>query len=317
MEIIHGYTLIEPFVTANAGTACWTIAVKGGRKYFLKRFDSPKYTEAAKLACMEYEARKAELYRALADADNGNIIYVTDFFREDTYYYSATEFIEGASDVVEAVSRMDMDRRLVVLKTLTHSMMRLAQNGIVHSDLKPTNIMLKYTIDGYATIKLIDFDSGYLVTNPPASDDLEGDQRYLSPEALKVLFGEEVHITPKADVFALGVMFHEFFTGEQPGIPTDECDYLCEAVLGGLLPVIDPSIPEVYRTLIAKMLLAEPDERISVEEVFKTLKALTEPEEEIEEEEAYEPEELFEEKEDEKQIEEEEGTELFKKLGDL
>lgn len=319
MEIIHGYTLISPLETTNAGTASWTSAVKGGRKFFLKRFDDPKYTESAKLACIEYENRKTKLYNALSHADNGNIIFVSDFFREETFYYSTTEYVESSVNAVDEIRRMDPNKKLVVMKALAHSFMRLAENGIIHSDLKPTNIILKYTFDGYATVKLIDFDSGYLESNPPMfySDEIEGDQRYLSPEALRALCGDDVHITPKADIFAMGVLFHEFFTGNPPEIPGDEYDYLSEAVLNGLLPVLDTSIPEEYRNLIEKMLIADPDERLSAQEVFTALRMISDPEEEFSEDEILEPDDFFEDDVPPKKIVQDDGSDLFKKLGDL
>lgn len=316
MEIIHGYKLLEPFTTANAGTASWTNAEKDGRKYFLKRFDSPKYTEEAREACLRYEARKSALYQALVSVDNGNIIYVSDFFREKNYYYSASEYVEMGVDLVLAVRRMDLNKKLVFMKTLAHSLMRIAAKGIVHSDLKPSNVMLKYTMDGYATAKLIDFDSGYLEMDPPEGEDVEGDLNYFSPEAVRAFFGEEVKLTSKSDVFALGIMFHEFFTGELPGI-TDDYESIAEAVLSGFTPRLSSSIPEEIRGLIAQMIVAEPDERLNAGQVFMALKRITEPEEEVSDEDILNPDSFLSDNVPDRQIVKKDGSEFFRKLGEL
>ena len=69
----------------------------------------------------------------------------------------------------------------MLLKTVAHSLKILHDLRIVHSDLKPSNVLIKRTELGYTT-KLIDFDSSYIAGNPPPPEEIVGTMNYYSPE---------------------------------------------------------------------------------------------------------------------------------------
>ena len=69
----------------------------------------------------------------------------------------------------------------MLLKTVAHSLKILHDLRIVHSDLKPSNVLVKRTELGYTT-KLIDFDSSYIAGNPPPPEEIVGTMNYYSPE---------------------------------------------------------------------------------------------------------------------------------------
>lgn len=271
MENINGYIPLKPFSTVGAGTASWTIARKNGRNYFLKRFNSPKFMPSCADYCHKYEIRKTKLYKAIRDLDNGNLIVVDEFFRSDTFYYIATQIVQESSMTAEQAHKLPKESLLVIMKTLCHCMMRLENGGIVHADLKPSNVMLKATVGGFYSLKLIDFDSSFFVSDPPAEkDDLEGDMTYLSPEVLMGMCGEEVKLTSKIDVFAAGIMFHMFLCNELPKFD-DEYDSVCEAVANGAAIQIHPSISDFMAELIRSMLDIDCEKRPSFSQLFRHL----------------------------------------------
>ena len=78
--------------------------------------------------------------------------------------------------------------QLVLLKTVAHSLKILHDLQIVHSDLKPSNVLIKRTELGYTT-KLIDFDSSYMVGSPPPPEEIVGTMNYYSPELVRYIQG--------------------------------------------------------------------------------------------------------------------------------
>ena len=79
------------------------------------------------------------------------------------------------------------------MKTVAHSLKILHDLRIVHSDLKPSNVLIKRTELGYTT-KLIDFDSSYIAGRPPPPEEIVGTINYYSPELLGYI--QEAGVTP-------------------------------------------------------------------------------------------------------------------------
>lgn len=279
---INGYRLLAPFTTAGAGSARWTFAQKDGEEYFLKEFLSPVYpvdstpmsdeTRARRKAqCAEYESCKNELYKAIERANNGNIVSVKEFFRHDAKYYIVTSRIEGNAITAEKACSLPLDRLKVMARTLAHSLLQLERAGVVHADLKPSNIIIKPTVNGFFSLKLIDFDGSFFAGRQPEDcEELQGDPVYLAPEMFLAMRGEKVELNSKIDVFAAGLIIYEMFTGRLPGFPA-EYDYPFEAVLEGAELSLDGNVPDEYRGLIAGMLKVAPEERPSFEEIFAEL----------------------------------------------
>lgn len=276
MEIINGYQPLREFTSVGAGTASWTVAQKNGKMYFLKRFNTPKYIPACYDLCREYERKKNAIYSTLKSLDNGNLVIIEDFFHWDTFYYITTQLVPEASVTAEEIHSLPHDKRLILMKTLAHCFSRLEKGGIVHADLKPSNVMIKPTVGGFYSLKLIDFDSSFFVSDPPTDpEDLEGDMTYMAPEVLMGMCGEEVKLDCKVDVFAMGLMFHQFLCGSLPMFDRDQFDCACEAVANGDELSLNNRIEPQFRSLIERMLKLDPDLRPTFESIFRDLSAST------------------------------------------
>ena len=105
----------------------------------------------------------------------------------------------------------------MLLKTVAHSLKILHDLGIVHSDLKPSNVLIKRTELGYTT-KLIDFDSSYIVGSPPPPEEIVGTMNYYSPNwsATSKAAAAPGELTEASDIFALGLIYAEYLTGALP-----------------------------------------------------------------------------------------------------
>lgn len=281
LETINGYKLLAPFDCKNAGFCRWTFGNRKGLTYFLKEFNDPVYPDETTLSgtlrqnrireCMEFENRKVRLYHRINGITDGNVVRVFELFRWDSHYYLATRKVEGENISLEEIARLPLEDRLLLCRAAAHALMQVHSGGIVHADIKPSNVIVQKTVTGKLTAKLIDFDASFLEEEPPEEEEeLHFDQVYLAPEGWLFTNGEPVELTCKMDVFAMGLLMHQYLTGKLPRF-SPEYSAAYEAVLDGQELELDPEMPVKLRQLLERMLLCDPEERCSMEEVFRGL----------------------------------------------
>ena len=287
-EIINGYKILKDFVVAG-GMSKVTFAEKGGKEYFIKEFLSPKYplpdspgSEKVKaqrrVACEAFEKHHRELNKKIGTKVSlgGNLVFAIDFFRSGTCYYKVTEKIDTTSLSCEEISMLPLEKILLIAKSVCHSIRILHDLNIVHGDLKPDNILIKKTSLGFSG-KLIDFDDSYFSGNPPTDrESLVGTPEYYSPEQAAYIMDEDEEIdggtlTLKSDIFTLGIILCEYFTGKKP-ILSPDCDSTWICVEKGKSFTYAKSIPTGIKNLIDRMLRKNPNERPNINEVFELLK---------------------------------------------
>ncbi len=280
MTNINGYSIIGELKSNNSGYSKWGFAIKDGIEVFIKEFLSPIYPLDATVLSREQILRKREIceqfalekrtfYNELNKCSTGNIVTVADFFRSGSKYYMVTEKVDAAAISPIEISKLSTDQIILIIKIIVHCMESLHCHGIVHGDIKPDNILFKRTKKGVFTAKLIDFDSSFLETHPPKGDEeFQGDMVYLAPESFMFIAEEGGVLTHKIDIFALGVLFHQYFSGELPGFDKTQYDYVFEAVLDGRELIMHPALPETFKSLIRKMLDREPENRPDINEIF-------------------------------------------------
>lgn len=124
------------------------------------------------------------------------------------------------------------------------------ERGIAHRDLKPENVL----IDG-ASAALADFGIAHFVDSTlTAAGELVGNRDYRAPEQRKGQDAREV--MPAADVYALGLMVNECFTGEIPAGPS----FRSIEVSHPLMSYLDP--------IVTRMLAQSPADRPDVGDVL-------------------------------------------------
>jgi serine/threonine protein kinase len=290
-DIIGGYEIIKDFLVAG-GMSKISFAKKGGAEYFIKEFLSPRFPvpgspgspatiEKRKKNCEEFEKHHNKLNKEIAKkvTFGGNLVYAVDFFRANTSYYKVTEKIDITSFSTFDISKLPIDKILIIMKTVTHSLKILHDLKIVHGDLKPDNILIKKTTAGGYTTKLIDFDNSYFSSEPPKNtEEVVGTPEYYSPElAFYIKAGEteddRKKLTIQSDIFALGVIFCEYLTGNKP-VFDKKYNYTWEAVnnkeplnfKGGLKT-------KKIDSLINEMLSIDFSKRPNITQVFDILKS--------------------------------------------
>jgi len=284
---INNYQLIGELNNANSGFSKWGFAVRNHREYFIKELLQPVYPMdpsvmpedmfyAKRARCDEYEQRSVQLYSRINAASTGNLVRILEFFRSDSKYYLITEKVEGPILNVQQIAMLPVQDKYMSMISAAYAFMCLHNAGVVHFDVKPANILIKRTKYGRFTAKLIDFDSGFILGESREDFELGGDLTYLAPETFLAIAGEESELDEKVDIFALGLVFHEFFAGTLPTFDTEEYEYPYEAALdkGVLMPDYS-RVPRGVGELIQRMLDVDSEKRPSALEVVNALAALS------------------------------------------
>ncbi|KQY04265.1 serine/threonine protein kinase [Mycobacterium sp. Root135] len=127
--------------------------------------------------------------------------------------YIVMEYVDGVTlrDVIHDNGPVEPRRAIEIIADACQALNYSHQNGIIHRDVKPANIM----IDNAGAVKVMDFgiaralhDDGAKLTQTSA---VIGTAQYLSPEQAS---GETVDA--RSDVYSLGCVFYELLTGEPP-----------------------------------------------------------------------------------------------------
>ena len=150
----------------------------------------------------------------------------------------------------------------MLLKTVAHSLKILHDLHIVHSDLKPSNVLIKRTELGYTT-KLIDFDSSYIVGSPPPPEEIVGTMNYYSPELVRYIQGSAhaADLTEASDIFALGLIYAEYLTGALPAFDPAHHEAAIAVLNGAELRLAPGDLPAPVVALVERMLLGRPAPR--------------------------------------------------------
>lgn len=151
---------------------------------------------------------------ALAQLNHPHIIAVHDFGETaDGQMYYAMEFVSGM-DLQHLLRRQPPEPKQIlrIITQVCEALQYAHERGIVHRDIKPANIL----IDERGNVKVADF--GLVKVVGPQSVDYTatgttlGTPDYIAPEALD----QDGKIDHRADIYSLGVMIYELFTGHVP-----------------------------------------------------------------------------------------------------
>ena len=300
---IHGYEIVGDWENSNCGKTA--IALKAGRKYFLKKYqtvvapidngalDAKTIAHNQKLFDEFVDRRKTVNTRIRTIAgEGGNIIIPAEEFIEGNQLVEASEFVDGVvskEKMVDVLAELSMDTKKLLMMTAAGALASVHGKGIIHSDLKLPNVLLVKNPRGTYVAKLIDFDSSYPVDNKP--DEIVGTPDYYSPELGRYVVSEDYSeenkktITEKTDIFSLGLIYHFYLTGDFPEAVSlteklqkrkdkGKIIYPYVVLNNGCELKISSAITEAkYASLITDMLSINPDDRPTATEVLLRLKA--------------------------------------------
>ncbi|HXW07909.1 MAG TPA: serine/threonine-protein kinase [Vicinamibacterales bacterium] len=136
-----------------------------------------------------------------------NVCRVYDVDDVDGRHFLSMEFVDGEdlASLLRRIGRLPPDKGLEVARQVCAGLAAAHDRGVLHRDLKPANIML----DGRGQARLADFGLA-AAADDVGSGDVAGTPAYMAPEQLE---GQE--LSTKTDIYALGLVLHELFTGRR------------------------------------------------------------------------------------------------------
>ncbi len=222
------------------------------RQSKLDRFVALKILPQSLAADPAFATRFTREARMLARLSHPNIVTLHDFGQANGFFYLLMEFVDGVNlRQAMKVARFTPAQALSIVPKICEALQFAHNEGILHRDVKPENILL----DTKGRVKIADFGIAKLVeggdaplgqpgTAKPASPPnltetgkVLGTPHYMAPEQLE----HPQDVDQRADIYSLGVVFYEMLTGELP--------------LGRFAPpseksAVDPRVDEVVlRTL--------------------------------------------------------------------
>src|SRR6266853_492967 len=150
---------------------------------------------------------------AAAHLDDPRIVPIYEIGERDGACYFSMKFIEGGQlDKIIGSELMPGRKVAELMAKLAHTLHHAHQNGVLHRDVKPGNILL----DAKGEPHLTDFGLAQLVeTESTVTRTLEvlGTPSYMAPEQAA---GNNTQLTSATDVYGLGAVLYELLTGHPP-----------------------------------------------------------------------------------------------------
>ncbi|WP_216666434.1 serine/threonine-protein kinase [Actinomyces faecalis] len=249
MELQGRYELIERIALGGMGEVWQATDLRSGRAV------------AAKILRPELTGDEIFLSRLRAEAANSrglrhpNLAVVLDSGERDGSGWIIMELVQGRalSDLLSEQGTMQAGEILPILAQVARALQVVHDAGVVHRDVKPSNILINR--EGLA--KLTDFGISTGVHQRPltATGMVMGTAQYLSPEQA---MGHMA--TPAGDLYALGVIAYEALVGHRPFTGATQVDIAFAHVNEPVPPLPDGVNPEV-REIVMELLAKDPGSR--------------------------------------------------------
>ncbi len=233
--------------------------------------------------------RERERFRREAETaarlDHSNIVRIYEVGEHDGRAFCAMEFVDGAplSDLLDG--RPWPPRKAAeLIATIAAAAQHAHENGVVHRDLKPGNILLvgarkegsadrtepagssasRTSKPGAATVKIVDFGLAKSLTDtdpgPTRTGDIIGTPTYMAPEQADPI---AQRVGPPTDVWAMGVTLYELLVGHPPFRGDSSVETLQQVREAEPVPPrrLRPTLPRDLDVICLKCLRKKPADR--------------------------------------------------------
>jgi serine/threonine-protein kinase len=185
-------------------------------------------------------------------------VTIYDVGKSDDVAYIAMEFLEGRElrDILKSDQPLSEDQILDIVIQVAMGLDYAHEHGIIHRDVKPSNIMM--IRDGH--VKITDFGIARMASSNVKTQTgmVLGSPKYMSPEQV---MGQTLDL--RSDIFSLGVMLYELLTGKTPfnGENISAIMYQTVNTVPPLPSTINPAVPQMLDLIVAKAMAKKLENR--------------------------------------------------------
>src|SRR5690625_3361005 len=249
-DLLQGrYELTERIAVGGMGEVWQALDRSLGRTVAAKVLRDDLVGDEVALARLRVEARNS------SGVIHPNVAMLLDYGEQDGAGFLIMEYVAGEplSAILSREGVLAPHRALTMLAQCALALHAAHEVGVVHRDVKPSNIVI--TPEG--TIKLTDFGISLGVDQPAltAAGMVMGTAQYLPPE---LALGHPAQ--PPGDVYALGVVAYEALTGKRPFTGENQVE-IAFAHVKQPVPALPRHLPRQVRTLVMEMLAKDPSAR--------------------------------------------------------
>jgi serine/threonine protein kinase len=194
--------------------------------------------------------------KTLALLNHPHIARIFGFIRVNNNLYLVMEFVAGESlrSVLKEKGRLDPNLVLAIFHQIIAAVKFAHELGVVHGDLKPSNIM----VSSFAQIKILNFAIAPILGDLDIANHGVSSAPYMAPERIA-----REPVDARSDIYSLGVLFYEAIVGRAP-FPGNAQEEIRRAACNSML--LPPSLllsncPKWLDAFLLRALAASPDER--------------------------------------------------------
>ncbi len=252
MSLKKNYTIVEQIGSGSMGTISRGVQRSLDRPVAIKQIHPHLSSNKEFMGRFEREAKAA------ATLKHVNILDIIDFATdEDGSTYIVMELVDGPtlSDLLKAQAHLPMDVTLSVVVQLLAGLEHAHNNGIIHRDVKPANIMITRA----GVVKIADFGVAQAARLPTltAAGEVFGTPSYMSPEQA---MGRP--LDHRSDLFSVGIVLYEMVAGSRPFVGST-LGIINRIIREPPPPIatVAPNVPEAVVRLVEKSLEKDVNRR--------------------------------------------------------
>lgn len=204
------------------------------------------------------ERFKTEI-RLARQISNKHVVRTHDLGEWEGIYYLTMEYVQGISmrELMDTRGRLGAEATLAIASQLAQSLEAAHEQGIIHRDIKPQNMLL----DSAGVLKVMDFGVARLAERPSGLTEtgmIVGTPTYMAPEQI---LGEAVD--QRSDLYAAGVVMYECLTGQVPFDAPSLVALIAKVLREDPVPpaALAPDTPPALAALVLRLLAKDPGDR--------------------------------------------------------